>query len=191
MTIYLVATSVILLVEIAAVMFLISMFSSMLVSSTHGAPYVPVKRKLVKDLLQFGGVSADDIFYDLGCGDGRVLLSASRDFGARAMGYEIAPWPYLESRFLIWRLGLKDKIKVQRRNFLKSDLSDATFIYAYLFPKLIDRVAQKISAECQPGTKVLCPSFAINLAMHPGIKLKKTEKIGTMTAYLYELVTSD
>jgi len=58
----------------------------------------------------------------------------------------------------------------------------------YLFPKLVDKLAYKIAGECQVGTKILCPSFPIDIAKHPGFKLLKSEKIGRITAYLYEKI---
>lgn len=173
----------------SVIIFLAIIFLSGIISSFYGAPYVPMKKKFVKWLLDFGRVLKDDIFYDLGSGDGRVLVSAVREFGVkRAVGYEVSVWPYLESKFLLWQTGMSKDIEVSRQNFFKADLPKATFIYMYLFPKLVDRLAGKIAKECGSGTKILCPSFPIDTAKHPEFKLLKSEKIGKITAYFYQKI---
>lgn len=180
---------VLLIIQITITTALVLIFISGLISNIYGAPYVPARKKLVKDLLSSGGLSGTDIFYDLGSGDGRVLMSAVKAFGVqRAVGYEVGLWPYLKSRFLINRSCLSGRISVYRKNFFKADFSDAAFIYMYLFPELVDRLAYKLASEVNAGTKILCPDFPINTANHPQFKLLKSEKIGKMTAYLYEKI---
>lgn len=181
--------TVLILVVLSALVFLVLFFISSIISNTHGAPYVPIKRRLAKRLLAWGSVLADDILYDLGCGDARVLISAVKDFGVKkAIGYEVAPWPYLEARFACWFSGTNSRTKIIRRNFFEADLRGASFVYAYLFPKLVDKLASKMAGELQAGTKILCPSFPINLARHPEFKLLKSEKFARITAYLYQKI---
>lgn len=180
---------ILLAAEFIVVVALILIFVSLLVSNIYGAPYVPVKKKLIKGILFFGGLSASDVFYDLGSGDGRVLMSAVKDFGVpKAAGYEIALWPYLKSKLLIRRAGSKNNIDVNRKNFFKVNLSPATFIYIYLFPRLVDRLAGKITKECRSGIKVLCPSFPIDVSKYKEFRLIKTGNFGKITAYLYEKI---
>lgn len=180
---------ILLAAELIVVVALVLIFVSLLASHIYGAPYVPIGKRLAKDLLFFGGLSAGDVFYDLGSGDGRVLISAVRDFGVqKAVGYEIALWPYLKSKFLIKRSGLDGRISIRRKNFFKGDLSGTNFIYAYLFPKLVDKLAYKIASGCQAGTRILCPSFPIDINRHREFKLIKTGNFGKITAYLYEKI---
>lgn len=193
---------ILLFAEMAVLLTLVLVFVSGIFSSLKGAPFVPIKRKLVSRLLAWGSPSPDDNFYDLGCGDGRVLISAVRDFGVKkAIGYEIAPWPYLIARWKVKMADLGDKIEIHRKSFFGADLSKADFIYMYLFPKLVNQLAEKIARECHAGTKILCPSFPIDLICHSSpshlknrcegkFKLLKSEKIDKITAYSYELVTS-
>ncbi|HEY4506803.1 MAG TPA: class I SAM-dependent methyltransferase [Candidatus Paceibacterota bacterium] len=177
---------VFILIAIFAIAFLIVSFATVIISNAHGAPYVPVSRKVTKRLLEWGGVSSEDIFCDLGCGDARLLISAVRDFGVKkAVGYEIAPWPYMKARLLLMVSGLKDRIKILHRNIFNADLGDASFVYLYLMPKTVDRLAIKMSKELSLGAKVLCISFPIELDRHPEFKLLKSEKLGKITAYLY------
>ena len=147
---------------------------------------MPMTRKYIDNLLKFGELNENDIFYDLGSGDGRVLIEASRDFKVKqGVGFEIAPWPYFKSRFLINRLKFSD-ISIYRKNSLTADVSKATFVYMYLFPKLVDRLTAKLTHELRPGAKILCPSFPIDTTRHTKFELKKEAKIGNITAYLYE-----
>lgn len=179
--------ALIFLVIIVAVLILI--FISDVISNVHGVPYVPIKRKNIRQLLSWGGLSANDIFYDLGCGDARVMIAAIKDFGVKnVVGYEITPWSYLEARFAVWFYGLSECAKIIRKNFFQADLSGASFIYAYLFPKPIDQLVHKLAKELKSGSKILCPSFPVNLARHPEFKLLKSEKLDKITAYLYEKV---
>src|SRR5690348_16840906 len=87
--------TILLLLMVFLLWFLLMFIVSDIVSTASGAPFVPMGRKFVHDLLAFGGLSAEDVFYDLGCGDGRVLVSAVRDFKVRlATGYDVGWFPY-------------------------------------------------------------------------------------------------
>lgn len=163
--------------------FLLSEFFSII----SGAPYVPLSRRSVPKILAFGGISSSDSLYDLGCGDGRVLISGLRDFNvSKAVGYEIAPWPYLKTLFYVKRNKLKNT-ELFRKNCLKADIGQATFIYLYLFPKLIDKLAYKINSESNPEAKILCVGFPIETRRHPEFNLLKSDKIGGNKVYLYKL----
>ena len=176
----------ILFVVISAVAVLVLIFISGIISNIHGVPYIPIKRKIVKSLLAWGGLASGDILYDLGCGDARALISGARYFGAKkAVGYEIAPWSYLEAKFAIRLAGLHRRVNILRKNFFQADLSGATFVYIYLFHEPVDRLASKLARELKPSAKILCPSFPINLMRHPEFKLLKSKKVGKISAYLY------
>lgn len=156
-----------------------------IISIIFGAPYVPISRNLVKKILSFGELSSGDVLCDLGCGDGRVLISGLSDFNVSSViGYEISPWPYFKTLFSIKH---KEKIELFRKNCLKADISKTTFIYLYLFPKLVDKIAYKVAREGIYKTKILCVAFPININQHAEFKLLKLEKIDDLTVYLYEL----
>jgi hypothetical protein len=157
------------------------------VSLIFGAPYIPLSQKFIQRILLFGSLSSNDIFYDLGCGDSRILISGLSDFNvSKVVGYEMAPWPYFKSLFLIKYNKIKN-IELFRKNCLKADISQATFIYLYLFPKLVEKIAYKIVKEGTPKTKILCVEFPIEMNQHNEFQLLKSEKIDNLTAYLYEL----
>ncbi len=179
---------ILLLVEISVLLILIFNFVSGFVSVFHGVPYVPMDRSFVRSLLEFGGVKPEDTFYDLGSGDGRVLIAAAKDFGVHeGKGFEVAPWPYFRSLWRIRRAQVQH-VSVSYGNFFDQDLSKATFVYAYLFPKLNQKLAIKLAKELKSGSRVLCPAFHIETDIRPEFRLIKEEKIGKLTAYLYERV---
>ena len=156
------------------------------ISIMFGAPYVPLSRKSIHKILLFSNISPSDTLYDLGCGDGRVLISSVLDFNVqKAVGYEVAPWPYLNALFFIKLKQLKN-IKLFRKNFLNKDLSGATFIYLYLFPNLVDKIAYKMEKEGKSGTRIVCVSFPIKLEKHTQFQLVKSSKIDNLIIYLYE-----
>lgn len=178
------------LTSLSYIIFLVLLFifySSGFVSIISGAPYIPLSQKLIRKILSFGGLSSNDVFYDLGCGDGRILISGLSNFNvSKAVGYEVAPWPYFKTLFLIKRNRFK-KIDLFRKNCLKADIGQATFIYLYLFLKLVDKVAYKIATNGTPGAKILCVEFPIDTNQHIEFQLLKSEKIDNLMVYLYEL----
>lgn len=162
-------------------------FLSGLISIIFGAPYIPLSKKSINEILTFGNLSSDDSLYDLGCGDGRILMSGLSDFKvSKAVGYEIAPWPYFKTMFLIKYNRIK-RIELFNRNGLKADINQATFIYLYLFPKLIDKMAYKIAKDGISIKKILCVQFPIDTNRHTKFQLLKSRNIDNLTIYLYKL----
>ena len=182
------------LVTISFAIFLVSLlffYLSGFISLMFGAPYISLSHKYIRKILSFGNLFANDTFYDFGCGDGRILISGVSDFNVlKAVGYEIAPWPYFKTLFSI-KLNRLKKINVFRKNFLKADIGEATFIYLYLFIKLVDKVAYKIAKEGTPGTKILCVQFPIDINKHAEFELLKSTQIDNLTIYLYKLIPRD
>lgn len=164
-------------------MFLISGF----ISDFSGAPYVPLPKKSIKGILGFAEISGAENFYDLGAGDGRVLVEAVKGFGVeKGIGYEISPWPYLKAKFLIRRLGLSDKIKFFRQDFSKADLSQAEIIFIYLYPKIVQKLASKFSDELKPEAKIISVSFPIESPEKFNLRLIKSGKVDRLRVFVYE-----
>ncbi|MBX4189921.1 class I SAM-dependent methyltransferase [Candidatus Parcubacteria bacterium] len=175
-----------LIIQISAVVFMIIFLYSSFRSSRSGAPFVPIPFRAVKSLLSLADIGPNDIMYDFGCGDGRVLKSAVKFFGVtKAVGFEIAPWPYAMA---LWNIRKHPNIEIRKEDFFNAPIKDATFIYSYLLPNLVDRLAPKWATELKSGTRILCPDFPINLVSHPEFSLLKQQKIGRITAYLYQRV---
>jgi SAM-dependent methyltransferase len=133
--------------------------ASLVWTSFVGAPWVPTSMSMVRKMLEMADVGSDDVVYDLGCGDGRVLITAARRYGARAVGFEIDPLRYLWCHLMIWILGLRDRIQVVFGDFFNKDLSDASVVACYLLQSTNEKLETKLEAELRPGTRVVSNTF--------------------------------
>jgi predicted RNA methylase len=144
------------------------------------AIFIPLPKNTIKKMLKEAKVSSKDIVYDLGCGDGRVLIIAAKEFGARAIGIEKS---WVLSKISEWRAKkekLEDKVKIINEDFFKVNLSKATVIFAYLSKKINKKLEPKLKKELKKGTKVLSASHEFK-----GLKLVKKFKTGHFYSYLY------
>jgi len=161
--------------------------ASGLFSFLSGAPFVPLSKEKIKKALERGGLCEKDIFYDLGCGDGRALLIAVEKFNVRkAVGWDVAAAPFFIAKMLVARSKEKEKIEVHLGNIFSADISRATFIYIYLFPGIVDRAADKIEKEAPIGTKIVCPAFPFDKSTHPQVDLIRSERVGGTAVYFYQ-----
>jgi len=126
-----------------------------LVPAFYGLPPVPTKPERIRKALKLVDFQPDEILYDLGAGDGRVLLIAAREFGAKAVGIEVGPIQCA----LIWlravTSGFGDRIQIQWKNFLKADLRDADVVYVYATSKEVTRLASYLEKQMKPGSRVV------------------------------------
>src|SRR3990172_2864300 len=126
-----------------------------------GAPWVPMPFDAARRMLQLADVRPGETVYDLGSGDGRVLIVAAREFGATAIGAEIDPLRTLISRTAIALLGLRSRARVARANIFDVDLRDADVVTVYLLPKANARLAPKLRSELKPGARVVTLTYPI------------------------------
>ena len=115
--------------------------------------------KKVRRMLEIANVQPNELVYDLGCGDGRIIVMAARKFGARAVGIEIDLSRYLWCQFLITILGLRKKVKVIYGDLFKKDYSDADVLFCYLLQSTNNRLEDKLLEELQPTTRVVSNTF--------------------------------
>ncbi len=121
----------------------------------RGAPWVTTPLSRVRKMLDLAEVGPEDLVYDLGCGDGRILVVAARQFGARAVGIEIDPLRYLWCRGLVAALGLSEQVQVVYGDFFKQDLSRADVVTMFLQFDTNDLMSLKLVDELRPGTRVV------------------------------------
>ncbi len=124
-----------------------------------GAPWAPMPFDAARRMLQLADVRPGETVYDLGSGDGRVLIVAAREFGATAIGVEIDPLRTLISRSAMTLLGLRHCARVTRANLFDVDLRDADVVTVYLLPKANARLAPKLRSELKPGTRVVTLTY--------------------------------
>ncbi|MEK7579800.1 MAG: hypothetical protein AAB469_01240 [Patescibacteria group bacterium] len=177
------------LFEAVFLSFAVFVLVSGFISQARGAPYVPLPKKSIKGILAFADLKGDGRFYDLGCGDGRVLIEAVKGFGIKkAIGYEISPWPYFKGRFLVRSNGLKEKITILKKDFLEADFKQADVVFIYLYPKIVQKLVPKFKEELYYGSKIISVSFPIQEPENFNLRLIKTGKIDKFNTFLYQKV---
>ncbi len=125
------------------------------------APWVPLRKKDVIRALALAHLNRGEVLYDLGSGDGRIIIAAGRDYGVSATGYEIAFLPYIYSYVKIILVGLRGKVRVKCKNFFKENLSDADVIVSFLLPKAMIKLKEKYTSELRPGTRIISCAWLI------------------------------
>jgi SAM-dependent methyltransferase len=122
-------------------------------------PYVQTPAEVVTEMLRLAGVNGNDLVYDLGSGDGRLVIAAARDFGARGVGIEIDPHLVAQSAESARRAGVADRVKFRAADLFDTDLSDATVVTLYLSPELNLRLRPKLLRELRPGSRIVSHDF--------------------------------
>lgn len=121
-------------------------------------PYVPTDQKVVDAMLDLAGVKEGDIHYDLGCGDGRIVISAAKK-GAIGTGVDIDPKRIEEANINAKAAGVEDKVTFVEGNLFDMDFSKATVLTLYLLPDVNLKLRPKILRELKPGTRVVSHAF--------------------------------
>lgn len=126
-----------------------------LVPALYGLPSVPTNRDRVRAALRLADLAAGDAFFDLGCGDGRTLVIAAREFGANATGIEIGPVQCLVSVGNAIRNGVRSKVRVRRGNFYRADLRAADVVFIYATSRELSRLQAHLENQLREGARVV------------------------------------
>lgn len=147
------------------------------------AIFFPTHKNYIKKALNLADLKPNQKLYDLGCGDGRVLICAAKDFGAKAIGFEISPLIFLVAKINILIRKLDKKAEVHFKNFYKTDLTQAEVIFIFGMKHSMQKLIKKIESEAKKGTKIISYVFQI-----PGWKQEKVYKESNKPLiYLYKL----
>jgi SAM-dependent methyltransferase len=122
-------------------------------------PFVPTPPEVVDEMLRLADVKAGDILYDLGCGDGRIVIAAAKRFGIMAVGIDIDPVRITESNENAAQAGVPDKVRILQQNLFEADFKDASVVTMYLLTSVNRRLRPKLLAELKPGTRLVSHSF--------------------------------
>lgn len=124
-------------------------------------PYVPTPPDIVDKILELAKVTSDDVLYDLGSGDGRIVIAAAQKYGAHAVGVEINPNLYRLSSDRIKELGLQDRARIMCEDMFDVSVHPATVVTLYLLTSFNERLRPKLDRELRSGTRVVCHDFHI------------------------------
>ena len=121
-------------------------------------PYVPTPPEIVAEMLKLAEVKKGDTVYDLGCGDGRIVVAAAK-LGARGVGVDLNPERIREATENARTAGVTDRVKFIEGNLFEAEIKDATVVTLYLLPGVNERLKPRLLAELRPGTRVVSHSF--------------------------------
>jgi tRNA G37 N-methylase Trm5 len=148
--------------------------------------YVPTPQKVVDRMLELAEVKKDDLIYDLGCGDGRIVVTAAKTFGCKAVGYDISPKRVKESLGNVKKNNVADLVRIEQQDIFTLDLSKADVVTLYLLPSLNVKLIPQLE-KLKPGTRIVSHDFDMK-----GVKPDKVVTIpdekddyGDHTIYLW------
>ena len=122
-------------------------------------PFVPTPYEVVDEMLRLAELKKGDILYDLGCGDGRIVIEAAKRAGIRAVGIDIDPERIRESEENAIKAGVQKMVEFRCQNIFEADFSDATVVTMYLLPDVNIRLRPTILRKLRPGTRIVSHSF--------------------------------
>lgn len=149
------------------------------------APFVPTPQPVVEAMLRLAGVGADDVVYDLGSGDGRVVITAARQFGARGVGVELDSHLVIQSEAAARQAGVEQRVTILEQDLFRVDLAPATVITIYLWPAMYDRLLPRL-ARLRPGTRIVVYRWPF-----AGWKPEARGGAGEESYYLYRVPGQD
>jgi len=122
--------------------------------------YIPTPDAVVDRMLELARVSREDVVYDLGCGDGRIVIAAARRYGARAVGFDIDPARVAEARRNVTSAGVEQLVHIEQRDVFELDLTPASVVTLYLLPELNVRLLPQLE-RLRPGSRIVSHDFDI------------------------------
>jgi phospholipid N-methyltransferase len=127
----------------------------------NAGPYVPSPQSVVTDMLKLAKVTSSDFVIDLGSGDGRIVLTAAKVFGARGFGVEIQDNLVRLANEAAQKEGIADRVKFITQDLFKTDISQATVLTMYLLPNTVNMLSDKLLTELRPGTRIISHDYPL------------------------------
>jgi SAM-dependent methyltransferase len=163
--------------------------SRLIGAAERGAPlrapdviFVPTPNEVVETMLRMAAVRKQDVVYDLGCGDGRIVITAAQRYGARGVGIDIDPERVAEATENANRAGVADRVKIIRGDLFQADIRGASVVTLYLLTDLNLKLRPKLLRELNPGTRVVSHAFAMG-----DWEPERTEEVSGTTVYLWRI----
>ena len=145
--------------------------------------FVPTPNDVVSAMLRMAAVTKKDTVYDLGCGDGRIVIAAAQKYGARGVGVDIDPQRVAEATENVKKARVTELVKIVRGDLFETDISEATVVTLYLLTELNRKVRPKLLRELRPGTRVVSHAFSMGGEWEP----ERQESVQGTTVYLWRI----
>jgi ubiquinone/menaquinone biosynthesis C-methylase UbiE len=126
---------------------------------SYDVPYVPTPENVVEEMLKLANIHKGDILYDLGSGDGRIVITAAKKFGIKGVGIDINPERIKEANENAETAGVTDLVTFKQNDLFKEDISKATVVTLYLLPEVNLRLRPKLFKELKPGSRIISHDF--------------------------------
>lgn len=131
-----------------------------LMAQNLDVPYVPTRQVVVDAMLELANVTKDDVLYDLGCGDGRIVVTAAKKYGTNGTGVDIDPERISEANANARAANVTDQVRFIEGNLFDVDLSNATVVTLYLLPRVNMQLRPKL-LQLKPGTRIVSHAFGM------------------------------
>lgn len=145
-------------------------------------PYVPTSPETVSAMLKLAGVEKNDLVIDLGCGDGRIVIAAAKEYGAHAIGVDIDPDRIKEAKENAQKEGVANLVEFRQGDLFDADIRKATVVTLYLLPSVNMKLRPKLWRDLKPGTRVVSHSFDME-----DWKPDKAEEVGGSQIFLWTI----
>jgi ubiquinone/menaquinone biosynthesis C-methylase UbiE len=149
-------------------------------SLARDVPFVPTPERVVEKMLEVAKVGPKDVVYDLGSGDGRIVIAAAKKHGARGVGIDIDPERIQEARDNARKAGVSERVEFRQEDLFKADFRDATVVTMYLLSAVNLQLRPKLLAELKPGTRIVSHAFDMGDWMPVA-----TYRVGGSTVYYW------
>jgi SAM-dependent methyltransferase len=126
---------------------------------TPDVPYVPTTETAVGEMLKLAGVKKGDIVYDLGCGDGRIVIAAAKNYGARGVGIDINPERIAEAKENAKKAGVEHLVRFEENDLFQANFHDATVVTLFLLSDVNLKLRPRLLEQLKPGTRVVSNTF--------------------------------
>ena len=174
------------IISIVIILFLLYVLSAVWPPDSPWAPWWQTPEEVCRKMAKIAKIGKKDKIYDLGCGSGKALIIANKEFGATGIGIEIDPLRSSWAKWNVWRAKATG-VKILKENFNKISLSDATVVYMYLVPNALKRLVPKFMKELKPGTKIVSYTYDLPEVLFNGkVKLIEHDKVNKI--FLYKIV---
>ena len=149
------------------------------------APYVPTPQDVVDRMLSLAGVTGDDVVYDLGCGDGRIVITAAQRYGARGVGIDFDPQRIAESNANAERAGVQHLVRFVEQDAMQVDASEATVVTLYLLSSSNAKLRPILTRQLGSGARIVSHAFSMGDWEPDIIDRFEDERGNTRTLYLW------